>query len=107
MTTLDENRIVRPLGHGGMGVVYEAESTAGPPGGPDRFAIKILDREWTRAIRAKRPIAVALLDIDSFKLYKPVVYMLLSVMLIAQQYSALNSYWDLYVPYKSVLEAER
>jgi serine/threonine-protein kinase len=31
-----------------MGVVYEAESTAGPPGGPDRFAIKILDREWTR-----------------------------------------------------------
>ena len=45
--------------------------------------------------------------IDSFKRYKPVVYMLLSVMLIAQQYSALNSYWDLYVPYKSVLEAER
>jgi diguanylate cyclase (GGDEF)-like protein len=28
-----------------------------------------LDREWTRSVRAKHPIAVALLDIDSFKLY--------------------------------------
>jgi serine/threonine-protein kinase len=37
-------RILRPLGHGGMGVVYEAEALSGP----DRFAIKILDREWTR-----------------------------------------------------------
>jgi eukaryotic-like serine/threonine-protein kinase len=35
---------VRQIGHGGMGVVYEAEAV----GGSDRFAIKILDREFTR-----------------------------------------------------------
>ena len=28
-----------------------------------------LEREWARAIRAKRPVAVAMLDIDHFKLY--------------------------------------
>jgi diguanylate cyclase (GGDEF)-like protein len=39
-------------------------------GVPNRRAFDAaLDREWTRAVRAKRPIAVALLDIDSFKLY--------------------------------------
>jgi diguanylate cyclase (GGDEF)-like protein len=39
-------------------------------GVPNRRAFDAaLEREWTRAIRAKRPIAVALLDIDSFKLY--------------------------------------
>ncbi|HEX8791288.1 MAG TPA: serine/threonine-protein kinase [Polyangiaceae bacterium] len=35
---------MRPIGHGGMGVVYEAEG----PGGGERFAVKILDREHTR-----------------------------------------------------------
>jgi serine/threonine protein kinase len=35
---------VRPIGHGGMGVVYEA---AGPDGA-ERFAVKILDREHAR-----------------------------------------------------------
>ena len=39
-------------------------------GVPNRRAFDAaLEREWTRAVRAKRPIAVALLDIDSFKLY--------------------------------------
>ena len=39
-------------------------------GVPNRRAFDAaLEREWTRAIRAKKPIAVALLDIDSFKLY--------------------------------------
>jgi diguanylate cyclase (GGDEF)-like protein len=39
-------------------------------GVPNRRAFDAaLDREWTRALRAKRPIAVALLDIDTFKLY--------------------------------------
>ena len=39
-------------------------------GVPNRRAFDAaLDREWTRCIRAKRPIAVALLDIDFFKLY--------------------------------------
>lgn len=39
-------------------------------GVPNRRAFDAaLEREWTRAMRAKRPIAVALLDIDSFKLY--------------------------------------
>ncbi len=33
---------MRPIGHGGMGVVYEAEA------GGERFAVKILDREHTR-----------------------------------------------------------
>jgi serine/threonine protein kinase len=37
-------RIVRPLGHGGMGVVYEAEAVAGA----ERFAVKVLDPEWAR-----------------------------------------------------------
>ncbi len=44
-------RIVRTLGHGGMGVVYEAEAVAGAVGAAGRetrFAIKILDREFTR-----------------------------------------------------------
>jgi diguanylate cyclase (GGDEF)-like protein len=37
---------------------------------PNRRAFDAaLDREWTRASRAKRPIAIALLDVDSFKLY--------------------------------------
>ena len=39
-------------------------------GVPNRRAFDAaLEREWIRAIRAKKPIAVALLDIDSFKLY--------------------------------------
>jgi diguanylate cyclase (GGDEF)-like protein len=39
-------------------------------GVPNRRAFDAaLEREWTRAIRAKKPISVALLDIDSFKLY--------------------------------------
>jgi diguanylate cyclase (GGDEF)-like protein len=39
-------------------------------GVPNRRAFDAaLEREWTRAIRAKRPIAMALLDVDSFKLY--------------------------------------
>lgn len=39
-------------------------------GVPNRRAFDAaLEREWTRAIRAKRPIAIALLDVDSFKLY--------------------------------------
>jgi diguanylate cyclase (GGDEF)-like protein len=39
-------------------------------GVPNRRAFDAaLEREWTRAMRAKRPIAVALLDIDSFKSY--------------------------------------
>jgi diguanylate cyclase (GGDEF)-like protein len=42
-------------------------------GVPNRRAFDAaLDREWTRAIRAKKPIAIALLDIDSFKLYNDV-----------------------------------
>jgi len=35
---------VRPIGHGGMGVVYEAEAVSGG----ERFAVKILDREHAR-----------------------------------------------------------
>jgi len=39
-------------------------------GVPNRRAFDAaLEREWNRALRAKRPIAVALLDIDTFKLY--------------------------------------
>jgi diguanylate cyclase (GGDEF)-like protein len=39
-------------------------------GVPNRRAFDAaLEREWTRAVRAKKPIAVALLDIDFFKLY--------------------------------------
>jgi len=39
-------------------------------GVPNRRAFDAaLEREWTRSVRAKRPIAVALLDIDSFKHY--------------------------------------
>jgi diguanylate cyclase (GGDEF)-like protein len=39
-------------------------------GVPNRRAFDAaLDREWTRAGRAERPIAIALLDVDSFKLY--------------------------------------
>jgi diguanylate cyclase (GGDEF)-like protein len=42
----------------------------GLTGVPNRRAFDAaLEREWTRAIRAKKPIAIALLDIDSFKLY--------------------------------------
>lgn len=42
-------------------------------GVPNRRAFDAaLEREWTRAIRAKKPIAIALLDIDSFKLYNDV-----------------------------------
>ncbi|MGA2394411.1 MAG: diguanylate cyclase [Candidatus Lustribacter sp.] len=45
----------------------------GLTGVPNRRAFDAaLEREWTRAIRAKRPIAIALLDIDSFKLYNDV-----------------------------------
>jgi hypothetical protein len=43
----------------------------------------------------------------SFKQYRPVVYCLLFAILFAQQYSALNSYWDLYMPYRSVLADRR
>jgi diguanylate cyclase (GGDEF)-like protein len=42
-------------------------------GVPNRRAFDAaLGREWTRSLRAKRPIAVALLDVDSFKLYNDV-----------------------------------
>jgi diguanylate cyclase (GGDEF)-like protein len=42
----------------------------GLTGVPNRRAFDAaLEREWTRAIRAKRPIAIALLDIDHFKTY--------------------------------------
>jgi serine/threonine protein kinase len=40
----DKYRVGRAIGHGGMGVVYEAESLAGD----ERFAVKILDREWSK-----------------------------------------------------------
>ena len=36
-------RVLRPVGHGGIGSVYEAEA----PGG-ERVAVKILGREWTK-----------------------------------------------------------
>ena len=42
----------------------------GLTGVPNRRAFDAaLEREWTRAIRAKKPIAIALLDIDHFKNY--------------------------------------
>ncbi len=42
----------------------------GLTGVPNRRAFDAaLEREWTRAIRAKKPIAIALLDIDHFKTY--------------------------------------
>lgn len=37
-------RVMRPLGHGGMGVVYEATSLDGTV----RYALKALDREWSK-----------------------------------------------------------
>ncbi|HEV8022074.1 MAG TPA: diguanylate cyclase, partial [Candidatus Lustribacter sp.] len=48
----------------------EQSITDGLTGVPNRRAFDAaLEREWTRAIRAKKPIAIALLDIDSFKAY--------------------------------------
>ena len=48
------------------------------------------------------PVAVA-----SFKRYRPAIYLLFSAMLVAQQYSALHSYWEFYMPYQSVLVGQR
>jgi serine/threonine-protein kinase len=36
-------RVLRAIGHGGVGSVYEAEGTGGA-----RFAVKILDRQWAK-----------------------------------------------------------
>jgi serine/threonine-protein kinase len=36
-------RVLRPIGHGGVGSVYEAEGAGG-----SRFAVKILDRQWAK-----------------------------------------------------------
>jgi hypothetical protein len=46
-------------------------------------------------------IPVALLSIK--KHIRPLAYALFACFLFAQQYSALKSYWDLYIPYRSVL----
>ncbi len=45
------------------------------------------------------PVAFRAID----RKYRPIAYLLFVVLLAAQQYSALNSFWDLYVPYHSVL----
>ncbi len=37
------------------------------------------------------------------KKFRPIAYFLFACVLLGQQYSALHSYWDLYVPYKSVI----
>ncbi len=37
------------------------------------------------------------------KKFRPIAYFLFVCVLFGQQYSALHSFWDLYVPYKSVL----
>jgi len=45
------------------------------------------------------PVAISTIS----KQLRPMFYVVFIVFLVSQQYAALSSYWDLYVPYKSIL----